>query len=102
MPYDTTQPLVHFAAHKSLQCLAVGTPVVTTCPASDEVLPPNTFVAETPTDFIATIERILGTQTPAMRHTYQVLATNYTWKKRLQSLGQWIVEYGLDQATPKQ
>ena len=96
MPYDTTHPLVHFASHKPLQCLAVGTPVVTTCMASDEILPPNTFVAETTTEFIATIDRVLNTHTSEMKHAYRTAAANYTWRKRLEQLEQWIVSYGLD------
>lgn len=97
MPYDTGNPTVHFAAHKPLQCLAVGTPVVTTCEASDDILPPNTFVATSPVEFMAAIERVLAMQSPALRVAYQRAAQDYTWAKRLDQLGDWIIQYGLDQ-----
>jgi glycosyltransferase involved in cell wall biosynthesis len=94
MPYDTTHPLVHFASHKPLQCLAVGTPVVTTCPAPDAVLPPNTFVAETPEVFVAAIDRTLKSHSAETRQAYRVAALNFTWKKRIEQLARWIQQYG--------
>lgn len=97
MPYDTSHPLVHFAAHKPLQCLAVGTPVVTTCEATDDILPPNTFVAPTPAEFVSTIERVLAMPSPELREAYRRAAREHTWSKRLEQLGQWIEAYGLDQ-----
>lgn len=101
IPYDTSHPMVHFASHKPLQCLAVGTPVVTTCEASDDILPANTFVAALPADFIATIERVLMMQSPELRDVYKNAAKDYTWSKRLEQLEQWITEYGLGQ-NPRQ
>jgi glycosyltransferase involved in cell wall biosynthesis len=97
MPYDTSDPTVHFATHKPLQCLAVGTPVVTTCEASDDLLPPNTFVAANGADFAGVIERVLAADSPERRAGYRRAASDYTWSKRLEQLSDWIIGYGLDQ-----
>lgn len=97
MPYDTAQPLVHFASHKPLQCLAVGTPVVTTCAAPTSILPPNTFVAEDPDTFIATIEQVLNSHTADIAQAYRQAAQAYTWKKRVAQLSQWLAQDGLGQ-----
>lgn len=93
MPYDTNHPMVHFASHKPLQCLAVGTPVITTCTAPSEVLPPNTKVAETATDFVNAIATTLNSFTADMRDSYIAAASDYTWTKRISELSEWITEY---------
>jgi glycosyltransferase involved in cell wall biosynthesis len=96
MPYDVTNPYVHFASHKPLQCLAVGTPVVTTCVARSEVLPPNTKVAEEPADFVTAIEHILATHDINTAKAYRIAAQEYTWASRVEQLSTWIAEYKLE------
>lgn len=92
MPYDVSNPYVHFASHKPLQSLAVGTPVVTTCAASDTILPPSVRVGETPTAFVQAIEKTLVEHNELDAEKARAFVKGHSWKHRVYQLSEWIAE----------
>lgn len=90
VPYDTNHPRVHFSYHKVLQYLACGKPVVTTCFAEEDILPPHVSVANGSQDFTAAVIKTLATHSAELAEECRAFARQHTWSQRVEQLSQWI------------
>ncbi len=91
---DNSHPLVHFSYSKVLQYLALGKPVVTTCFASDSVLPPNVAVAEDDDSFIEAVSRALTSHDSFAAARCRAFASKNTWEQRVVQISDWLAEVG--------
>jgi len=92
IPYHTSHPRVHFSYHKVLQYLALGKPVVTTCFASNAILPPHVTVAESHAAFVEAVGRALTCHDVSAAHECRAFARQHTWERRVAQLSDWIAE----------
>lgn len=89
---DTSHPLVHFSYSKVMQYLALGKPVVTTCFATSDTLPPHVTVAENHEDFIAAVRQVLREQDSDTAEECRAFARGHTWERRVAQMADWIKE----------
>ena len=86
VPYDANHPGVIFDYHKTLQVLALGKPMVTTCSVPDHVAPPQVYTGATPEAFVAAVDRALAEQDAAAAEACREFARQNTWERRGQQL----------------
>jgi len=86
VPYDVRQSNVQFDYHKTLQILALGKPMVTTCPVPAAEAVPNVYSAETAEAFVAAVDRALVEQDDARSAAGREFARQNTWERRGQQL----------------
>jgi glycosyltransferase involved in cell wall biosynthesis len=92
IPYDIKHQRIHFSYHKVLQYLCLGKPVVTTCFAGSDILPPHVTVAENPTSFVTAVAQALSHHSSAAAGECRAFADANTWEKRVAQLSEWIQE----------
>ncbi|MBS1808083.1 MAG: glycosyltransferase [Acidobacteria bacterium] len=90
IPYDLSHPRIHFSYHKVLQYMALGKPVVTTCPASLEVLPPHVGVGNTLATFLDAIDYAIHHYDDATAKACCDFAKMHSWEQRLIQLSKWL------------
>lgn len=88
IPYDLSHPRIHFSYHKVLQYMALGKPVVTTCPASSEILPPDVRVGQTPDTFIDAIDQALEDGIDSAKRC-RTFAQSHSWDQKVMQLMCW-------------
>jgi hypothetical protein len=90
VPYDVNHPGVHFDYHKTLQVLALGKPMVTTCSVPAYVAPPHVYAGQTPEAFVVGVDRALVEHDSAAAETCRQFAAQNTWQQRMRQLADWL------------
>lgn len=90
VPYNLRHSRVHFSYHKTLQYLALGKPVVTTCVLPANLHVPGVYVGDTRASFLSGMEKALAQQSPGQADVLRAFARQQTWDKRLVQLAEWL------------
>lgn len=90
VPYAASHPGVQFDYHKTLQILALGKPMVTTCQIPRHLAPPGVYMGQTPEAFVAAIDRALAEQDPAAAEACREFARQNTWARRGEQLAELL------------
>lgn len=90
VPYDVEHPRVHFSYHKTLQYMALGKPVATTCAVSDSMTLPHVYTGGSPEGFAAAVERALIAHSAAAADECRAFAGMHTWAECIQRLAAWL------------
>jgi glycosyltransferase involved in cell wall biosynthesis len=93
IPYDISHSRVHFSYHKVLQYLALGKPVITTCFASNNILPPNVAIAENEDSFVNAVGLALKYHDDISSAKSRAFVREHTWESRVRQLSSWIENY---------
>lgn len=91
VPYDLHHPRVHFSLHKTLQFMAFGKPVVTTCALPEDTSVPGVHVGESATAFVAAMDLALADQSANTAAEYRTFARQHSWGSRIAQLQDWLV-----------
>ncbi len=90
VPYDLNHPRVHFSFHKTLQYLALGKAVVTTCTPPEDTRVPGVYVGEGAVAFGEAMDRALTDQSADTAAEYRAFARQHGWDKRIAQLQEWL------------
>lgn len=88
VPYDLRHPRVHFSLHKTLQYMALGKAVVTTCVLPEETSVPGVYVGENVETFVTAMDRALANQSETTAAGYRAFAQQRTWHRRVAELAE--------------
>jgi hypothetical protein len=91
VPYDLNHPRVHFSLHKTLQYMALGKAVVTTCALPKDTSVPGVYVGANAETFVAAMDRSLAEQSVSTAVEYRAFAQQHTWNRRVSQLEEWLV-----------
>lgn len=91
VPYDLNHPRVHFSLHKTLQYMALGKAVVTTCALTEDTQLPGVYVGEHAEAFVAAMDRAISVQSTSTATEYREFARQHSWEKRVAQLQDWLV-----------
>jgi UDP-galactopyranose mutase len=90
VPYDVGHPGVHFDYHKTLQFLALGKPMVTTCAVPAQIAPPSVYAGETAAAFVAGVDRALAEHDAAAAQACRAFARQNTRERRGEQLDELL------------